>query len=519
MKGEKQRNFDPSLFEPRTTSLIPHVPTSRQAAFLMLDCLEAFYSGAGGGGKSDALLMSALRYVDVPGYSALIIRRTMPDLAMPNALLDRSRRWLGGRNDAHWDETKKRWTFASGATLTFGYLENTRDLDRYASAEFHFIGVDELTQFAEGQYLGLFARLRAPVCPRCLFEKEHEHHLRNVYPKHDPNCSTCIDFELRQSQLAREKLPHLSLAHIPLRMRAASNPGSVGHEWVKRRFVLRLGAPSCDRIFVPARLDDNPFINREDYAKSLLNLDPVTRARILRGDWEARSMRGALRREWFQIADTVPEELSVVRYWDTAYSKRKTSDFTVGVKYGIGRRGVSYILDVARTQATPHEVETFGANIARQDGRSTIVVLQQEPGSGSALWIDAMRRGPLLGYPVYADQVSDSKFARSQPFRAAAEAGNIKLLKGYWNEIFLEECEQFSPDEKDYEHDDQVDAASRAFSYLTAPQTGGIMLMPTKTSAWPRDAERCTRDDEFDLEDLPPVLRRVPRWTRRISGM
>jgi hypothetical protein len=50
------------------------------------------------------------------------------------------------------------------------------------------------------------------------------------------------------------------------------------------------------RIFVPARLDDNQFINREDYTKSLLNLDPVTRARILRGDWEARSMRGALRR-------------------------------------------------------------------------------------------------------------------------------------------------------------------------------------------------------------------------------
>src|ERR1700688_1700143 len=100
--------------EPRSNGYIPHLPTARQAAFLFLDCLEAFYGGAGGGGKSDALLMAALQYVDVPGYSALIIRRSMPDLAMPNALLDRSRRWLGGRNDAHWDETKKRWTFASG---------------------------------------------------------------------------------------------------------------------------------------------------------------------------------------------------------------------------------------------------------------------------------------------------------------------------------------------------------------------------------------------------------------------
>jgi predicted phage terminase large subunit-like protein len=329
----------------------------------------------------------------------------------------------------------------------------------------------------------------------------------------------CIELERRQSPVVREKLPHLLAAHIPLRMRSASNPGSVGHEWAKRRFVLRLGAPVGDRIFVPARLNDNPFINREDYTKSLLNLDPVTRARILEGDWEARSMRGALRREWFQVVDMAPAELSIVRYWDTAYSKKKTSDFTVGVKYGIGQRGLSYILDVARTQATPHEVETFVTNVAAQDGRSTIVVLQQEPGSGSALWIDAMRRGPLLGYPVYADQVSDSKFARSQPFRAAAEAGIIKLVRGQWNDAFLEECEQFSPDEKEYEHDDQVEAASGAFSHLTAPQTGGIMLMPTKTSAWPRESDRPTRDDEFDPDDLPPVLRRVPRWTRRISGM
>jgi hypothetical protein len=172
MDGKQKSHFDPSLFEPRTTPFVPHDPTPRQAAFLMLDCLEAFYGGAGGGGKSDALLMAALQYADVPGYSALIIRRNMPDLAMPNALLDRPRGWLGRRSDAHWDETKKRWTFASGATLTFGYLETTRDLDRYASAEFHFIGVDELTQFVETQYLGLFARLRAQ-CARAVCSKRN----------------------------------------------------------------------------------------------------------------------------------------------------------------------------------------------------------------------------------------------------------------------------------------------------------------------------------------------------------
>jgi hypothetical protein len=77
----------------------------------------------------------------------------------------------------------------------------------------------------------------------------------------------------------------------------------------------------------------------------------------------------------------------------------------------------------AELPATPHEVETFIANVAGQDNRNVPVVLQREPGSGSALWIDSMRRGVLLGYSVYADQVKGTKFERSQPFRAAAEAG------------------------------------------------------------------------------------------------
>jgi predicted phage terminase large subunit-like protein len=460
--------FELDPFEPRLNTFIPHVPTPHQAAFLLLDCLEAFYGGAGGGGKSDALLMSALQYADIPGYHALIIRRHVADLTLPNALLDRARGWLRGRKDVHWNESKNQWQFANGATLTFGYLAGSRDIDRYASAEFHFIGVDELTQFSEKVYLDLFARLRAPACPACKFEMLSRSHHGIVHQQHKKDCFECIELERHRGRVLGKKTHHVEAAHIPLRMRAASNPGNVGHDWVKRRFVERLGAPGGDRIFVPARLNENPYINREDYVKSLLNLDPVTRARILKGDWEARSSRGVLRREWFEIIDRAPAELSLVRYWDTAYQKKKTSDFTVGVKYGIAHNGMGYILHVARAQATPHEVETFIANIAGQDTRTIPIVLQQEPGSGSALWIDSMSRGVLHGYPIKADPVRGSKFERSQAFRAAAEAGNVKILRGAWNEAFLDECEQFSPDEREYAHDDQVDAACGAFTYLAA---------------------------------------------------
>jgi predicted phage terminase large subunit-like protein len=281
-------------------------------------------------------------------------------------------------------------------------------------------------------------------------------------------------------------------------MRSASNPGNVGHDWVKRRFVLRHGAPAGDRLFVPARLDDNPFINRDDYTRSLLNLDPVTRARILKGDWEAYSTRGVIKRDWFEVVDEAPKKLAMVRYWDTAFQKTKTSDYTVGVLYGVASDGLSYILHVARTKATPHDVERFIANIASQDGRNVRVVVQQEPGSGSALWINSMHRGVLPGYPVYPDPVKGSKFERSQPFRAAAEARNIKLLRGAWIDDFLEECEQFSPDEREYEHDDQVDAACGAFNFLKAPQRFEYIGVPRRLGSVLGDRQHSGRADGDD---------------------
>jgi len=213
---------------------IPHKPHAKQKEFLKLDCLEALYGGAAGGGKSDALLMAALQYVDIPSYSALLLRRSYTDLSLPGAIMDRSHDWLEG-SGALWNDRDKRWTFPSGATLTFGYLDNERDKYRYQSAEFQFIGFDELTQFPEGWYAYLLSRLR-----------------------------------------------RLQDSRIPLRARSASNPGGVGHDWVLRRFISQ---ENEGHRFVPATLADNPFIDQVSYAQTLQNLDPTTRKQLLEGLW------------------------------------------------------------------------------------------------------------------------------------------------------------------------------------------------------------------------------------------
>lgn len=231
---------------------IPHQPHLRQHVFLTLDCFEAFYGGAAAGGKSDALLMAALQYVDVPGYAAILFRRTFADLRLPSALMARSHEWLTG-TDARWNGAEHTWTFPSGAKLAFGYLDTERDKYRYQSAEFQFIGFDELTHFQEDDYLYLSSRLRKPADG--------------------------------------------PLSMVPLRLRAASNPGGIGHRWVRRRYVEKLPRPDdpldtseacAKRVFIPARLMDNPSINRDEYTRTLSILDPQTRKQLMDGDWMAR---------------------------------------------------------------------------------------------------------------------------------------------------------------------------------------------------------------------------------------
>jgi len=395
---------------------IPHDPTPKQAEFLLLPVLEAFYGGAAGGGKSDALLMAALQYVDVPGYAAILFRRTYADLALPGALMDRAAEWLAG-TAAKWSDKEKTWRFPSSATLTFGYLEHENDKYRYQSSELQFIGFDELTQFTESQYRYLFSRLR-----------------------------------------------RLKGVTVPLRMRSASNPGGIGHDWVRRRFIDE--GEVKGRVFVPARLEDNPYLDREEYAKSLQELDPVTRQQLLEGDWEAKEAGRKFKRHWFEIVDQAPAGARRVRYWDLAATEPKPGkdpDWTAGVLM-CEKDGIFYVIDVKRIRATPLGVEALIRQTAKLDGRNVEVYIEQEPGSSGKNTIDRYRREVLKGFACYGHKTTGSKEMRANPVSSAAEAGNVKLVRGTWINDYLDEVEMFPYGA----HDDQVDGTSGAFEILTS---------------------------------------------------
>lgn len=222
---------------------------------------EILYGGAAGGGKSDSLLVEALRYVGNSQYRAIIFRRTYPELeGKGSGLIPRSRELLYGTG-AHYDEQQHIWFFSSGATLAFAHLEHEHSVHNYRSSQFAYIAFDELTTFTESQYLYMLSRLR-------------------------------------------------TLSGLPVRLRAASNPGGVGHAWVRKRFIERLkpfeirffkrdgdaeiethenDPDALSRQFIPARVFDNPTLLERDpnYVRRLKALDTTERKRLLDGDWFA----------------------------------------------------------------------------------------------------------------------------------------------------------------------------------------------------------------------------------------
>lgn len=421
-----------------------------QTMFLLDFGRESMYGGAVGGGKSIALLMAASQFLHVPGYNALLLRKTFADLERPKALMDIAAEWWRGRPGIYFDRQKHAYTFTIPDALgggysrvTFGGLDTENDRFKYQGGAFHFVAFDELTQFNERDYRYLFSRMR--------------------------------------------RVATGPLARIPIRMRSATNPGGVGHDWVNKRFIKpweawrRGQAPRPVRNFHPALLDDNPMLDQEDYLASLEELDPITRAQLLKGDWSIRPDGRMFKRQWFKLVkrSEVPGNCVWVRFWDMASTEEmpatgqlKDPDYTAGALVGRSPDGRYFVADMKHWRHEAADNDLLVGATGWLDTRRVVQVMEQEPGSSGKITIHHYRTQVFDGLNFRGLPSTGSKVVRATPVASQANAGNVYLVSdGSWDvDEFLDEIEIFP----DGSHDDMVDAVSGAMGVLSKMHIGAL---------------------------------------------
>ncbi len=182
---------------------------------------------------------------------------------------------------------------------------------------------------------------------------------------------------------------------------------------------------------------------------------------------------GLFQRDWFEVVDALPAEAVRCRGWDTAATPGG-GDWTVGVKIAQSN-GHYFIEDVRRGQLSAAAVDSLITQTAALDGRGCKQREEQEPGSSGKAVISARSRA-LAGYDYSGISTTGAKVVRAGPFRAQAQAGNVKVLRAPWTAAYLDELETFPVGV----HDDQVDASSAAFNELTS----GPGPLRTREARW-----------------------------------
>lgn len=446
----------------RSSPYIPVEPTPKQWAFLSDPHKEVLFGGAAGGGKSVSLLAAALMYAHVPGYSALLLRRTLPDLKQPGGLIPMSKAWLHN-TDAKWHDRETEWQFPNGGVLRFGYLETPDDMLRYQGGEYSFIGWDELTQMPLEPYEYLFSRLRQNVT--------------------------------------------VDEAGVPLRVRASANPGGKHGEWVRDRFIKGVHP---DRLFIPATFRENPHLNQAQYAESLSNLPPLLRAQLEEGNWDITAQGTMFNPTKVAIVhERNPDDCRRVRVWDLAGGGEK-SDWSVGMLVSMGHNGKLRVEDVLRAKLTPERMEAALKARALLDGRVVPILIEQEPGSAGKIAIRHFKRNVLKGHVVTPQRPTGHKIDRAMLASALCDRGDIEMVEASWNRDVLNEWAQFYTEGA---NDDTVDTFSYASHFLV-----GKKLRRGK-----KHNEEVTSEDETPTQ--APSKRRVvspprpqDRWSLSSPG-
>ena len=434
-----------------------------QERFLATSAEIAIYGGAAGGGKTYAILMEPLRYINTKGYRAVIFRKNFNQIFASGGIWDESQEMYGDIAGAKSVQTPKfRWSFKSKANIYFDFLGRDADVEKWQGSQITFIGFDELTHFSERQFFYMLSRNRS-TC--------------GVKPYVRATCNPDADSWV--AKFISWWIDQNTGYPIPERSGKKRYMTRVDDEvvWADTRKELLDKGIQKDKIksvtFIASTLADNKILMEKDpgYKANLEALPLVERERLLHGNWKIKPAAGLYfkRVQIGSILDAVPDDIvSIVRGWDLAATDVDEDDdaaYTSGVLMAKRSNGRFVVIDVINQQLKAGDVRKLVKTTSAADNAKYGYVRQrlpQDPGQAGKEQAQSYIE-MLAGYDVVTKQESGSKQTRAEPMAAQWQLGLFDVVAGAWNEAYFNQLESF-PESK---FKDMVDAGSSAFNELT----------------------------------------------------
>jgi len=428
-----------------------------QEEFLKSDADICIYGGSAGGGKTFALLLDFLRHYHNKDAGAVCFRRTSNQVRNEGGLWDTSKK-IYGYLGAEPKESTLTWIFPSGCKLKFSHLEYNKNVLDWQGAQIPIVYFDELTHFTEKQFWYMLSRNRSVSTIRPY-----------IRATTNPSSKSWVR-PLVEWFLDENGLPILERSGI-IRYFIRYEDKMIWDESEESLIKKYPGSIPKSFTFIPARLDDNKILVQSDpsYKANLQALSKVERMQLLDGNWNVEETSGIyFKKGYFEEVEALPQLTNIIRCWDRAATEhhegdRGDPDWTVGLKIGVDRNGIYYIMDIVRERYSALKVENLIINTAKQDGIETTVKGFQDPGGAGKNEIENFIR-MLAGFPVVYEKINVDKITAAKAASAQAEAGNIKILKSCrYKEEFYIEAENFPQGS----HDDIIDAFTGGFNYLS----------------------------------------------------
>jgi len=419
--------------------------------------------------------MEAARGCQVKDYTGVIFRRTSPEIMGGGGIWDESTKLyplLGGEPQEH----RLVWKFPSGASIQFSHLQYEKDVFAHQGRQYCSIMWDEISHFTSKQFFYLLSRNRSTCGLRPWVRAT-----TNPVPASDKTggwVRRLIDWWIGDDGLPIKE--RSGVLRYFVRIDGDLHWGD-SEDDLRKQFahLPEDEIRPMSFTFIAAMLGDNKALISKDpgYRARLMSLPLVERSRLLGGNWNVEAAPGMyFRRSFFEMIDAAPVDVSQrVRAWDKAVTKPSPSnpdpDWTVGLKYSRLHDGSFCVEHVERFRESTLGVETAIARLAQADGKKTKIALWQDPGQAGKA--DALHfvKG-LYAFMTHVERASENKVTYAGPVSSQAEAGNIKVVKGAWNDQFFAELEAFPSKGI---HDDQMDALSLA--HIVVGDTGGLELM------------------------------------------